>query len=118
MTDLRAISFSFFSIRYKARFCFPLIKSSMAILMKTRKVSVLHNTRLAYVLCSTIQSESSLLSFHNVMCGTIYIGLVCILGDRDFSDFKVSRYCIVRATVSGVFEDSQQGRFRTTSILV
>ena len=66
--------FSFFSISRQD--CFPFIKCSMAILMKTRKVSVLHNTRLAYVLCSTIQSESSLLSFHNVMCGTIYVDSV------------------------------------------
>ena len=61
--------FSFFSMTRQD--FFPLIKFSVTILMKTRKVSVLHNTRLAYVLCSTIQSESSLLSFHNVMYGTI-----------------------------------------------
>ena len=27
------------------------------------------------------------------------------LGDSGFSDFKVSRYCEVKATLSGIFED-------------
>ena len=45
--------------------------------------------------------------------------LVPTLGDTGFHRLQgIKDQGIVKATVSGVFEDSQQGRVRTTSILV